>query len=138
MERKQWSSSSQVLEFEPPDLLHCYVNGTVQISDAEETLRVMREEIIPEVGDFYFLVHTGDKGTDAMPTETRKYFATVKPLWRATVLIGGSAVERVAANVFMRAMLILSGKQAPMRVVKTDEEAIAYINELRSTWMKSS
>jgi len=138
MERKDWPLGNITLKFEPPDLFHCHVLRPVQIADAEETLRIMREEVLPGVGNFYFLVHTGELGTEAMPMETRKYFAAVKPLWNATVMIGGSKIARLAANVFMHAVIAMSPNKAPMKVVKNDEEAMAFIKEVRAKRARSA
>ena len=138
MERTEWSIGQVALKFEPPDLFHCYVNGPVLVPDVEEMLKIMQEEVVPEVRNFYFLVHTGALGTEAMPIETRKFFANVKPLWKATVMIGGAPIARLAANVFMHAVMAISGSKTPMKVVKDEAEAISYVKELRSKLARSA
>ena len=48
------------------------------------------------------------------------------------MIIGGTPLSRVAMNITMRAVNLLSGKQPPTRMVKTTEEAYAFINEMRA------
>jgi hypothetical protein len=132
MERMNWSAGPHRLEFEPPDLFHCHVRGTVLASEVKEAFRIMREEVIPKVGDVYFLLHLTKWGADAIPMETRKYLDTTDPPWRGEVVIGGSSITRMAASIALRTIMVLSGKRLLMKVVGTDEEALACINEWRS------
>ncbi len=132
MKRVQWSTGPHLLEFEPPDLFHCHVRGTVLASEVQEAFRIIREELIPKVGDVYFLLHLTKFGADAIPMETRKYLDTTDPPWRGEVVIGGSSITRMAASIALRTIMIMTGKRLLLKVVSTAEEARACVDKWRS------
>ena len=132
MERAKWSTGPHLLEFEPPDLFHYHVCGTVLASDINGAYRVMREEVIPNVGDVYLLVHMKDIGTEAMPKETRDYLVTLDLPAKGTVVIGGARLARTALAVLAQAVTAISSKPLLIKVVGTDEEALDCVKKWRS------
>jgi hypothetical protein len=130
MERTQWDNGIHKLEFEPPDVFHCHMNGPVALEEAKLTVKI-QQELAAEVGNLYLIMylHTGLQG---FSPEVRKYFGTLKPVWKASLVVGGNAIARAAVNLGMRAMNVLSGSPIPFRMFKTAEEAHAFISELRS------
>jgi hypothetical protein len=132
MERTQWALGPHLLEFEPPDVLHCHARGTVLASEMQEGFRIMQEEVIPKVGDVYFIVYLREVGAEAIPKETQKHLLSIDPPWKGAVVIGGTSITRMAANIFAHTMTILTGKKRLMRVVNTQEEALSLVSEWRS------
>ena len=132
MERKQWTTGPHLLEFEPPDLFHCYVRGIVLVAEIKESFKIMQEEVIPKVGDVYLLVHMEDVGAEVITEEARKYLLTGDLPWKGALVIGGTSLTRIAMNIFSQTMNTLSGKRRLMKAVGTRKEALSCINEWRS------
>ena len=133
MTRRTWPNGPHLLEFEPPDLFHCYVHGDVQVSEINAAIRVMREEVIPNVPVIYFVVHQ-EMGVGALPKETRQHLRTVAVPARGTVVVGGmSAMMRMGLNVIAQSIMAISRKKILMKVVGTRQEALACVAEWRST-----
>jgi hypothetical protein len=132
MEPAKWPVGPHLLEFEPPDLCHCRVHGITQPSEVAETFRIIRDEIIPKVGDVYLIVHMKDGDGESLPSGTRQHLLSVIPPSRGTVIIGGSGIMRMAVNVIARSIMALSRKRLLIKVASTSEEALACIAEWRS------
>jgi hypothetical protein len=92
----------------------------------------MREEVVPNAGNVYLIVHMKDTSADALPKEARQYLLTTVPPAMGTVIVGGTAVMRMGVNVIARSIIALSRKHLLMKVVGTDEEAWACIANWRS------
>src|SRR5512140_3339046 len=132
MEPAKWPVGPHLLEFEPPDLCACRVHGITQPSEITETFRIIREEVIPKVGDIYLIIHMKDADAESLPRGTRQHLLTVIPPSKGSVIIGGSAIMRMGVNVIARSIIALSRKRLLMKVVATNEEAMACSAEWRS------
>ncbi len=132
MERKQWTAGPHLLEFEPPDLFHCYVRGIALVAEIQESFKIMQEEVIPKVGDVYLIVHMENVGAEVLPVETRKYLLTGDFPWKGALVVGGTGLTRIAMNIFAQTINTLSGKRRLMKAVGTIEEALSCIDEWRS------
>jgi len=132
MERTQWKNGPHVLEFEPPDIYHCRVLAPVTADEVKETMRVLEQEIIPKVGPVFFVMHMEGMGGKSLSPEARRYITSLTPSWKAAVLIGGNPVLRSTVDIVMRALNLMSRKQAPTRMVETVEEAYAIVEGLRA------
>jgi len=128
MEPKKWKYGAHEWEFEPPDILHCYVHGPVFLPDAQTSLQIM-QEIAPAIGGQPFFVAYMNDGS--FPPETRKFFGDITPCWKAIVVVGGSPMIRATTNLLVRASAILSGKEAVTKAVKTIEEGRAWMEDFR-------
>ncbi len=131
MQRTRWTNGSHQMEFQDPDILIIHLTEIVTVEEVKEAVRIMKEEVAPAVGPLFYFIHfiTGLKSIDL---ESRKYFPTINPPWRAVVLIGGTPTSRAAANVTLRAINLFSGRETPMRMVESFEEAYAYASEMRA------
>lgn len=130
MEAAKWNNGPHILEFEPPDIMHVYINAPVVPDEARESLRIINQEVAPKVSEFYLLLHIAS-GAGALSTDVRKAVADTKPNWQAAAMVGGTALSRAVLNVTLRALSLLSGKQPPTKMVSTLEEAYAFINGMR-------
>jgi hypothetical protein len=131
MEPMERTIGAHTVRFEPPDIFHCYFNGPVAVEDAKLAFEIMDKEIVPEVGNnFYFVAHLppSAKGTSS---ETRRYAASVKPKWKAAIIIGGSVLSRAAINMVLRTAMAMSGTSVPLRMVSNEEQAYALLSEWR-------
>lgn len=131
MQRTRWTNGLHQLEFQKPDILIIHLGKRVVVDEVKESIRIIDEEVAPEVGLPFYFVHI-TSGLASFDSEVRKYLSTLKPRWKAAVIIGGNAVSRAAANVGLRAMNLLTGSDTPMRMVKDFEDAYAYANEIRA------
>ena len=132
MEPMEWTVGVHELKFEPPDICHCHINGPVALDEAKLALELMEKEIVSRVGNnFYLVVHLPleSKGTSQ---ETRKYISSVKPKWKAGVVVGGTAFSRMLVNMVVRTANLLAGTSTPLRMVRRAEEAYALINDWRT------
>ncbi len=131
LERTTWENGPHRLEFEPPDVYHVRILAPVTPGEGLEVVRVLNEEILPLVSDVYVLIDlSAEAGT--LSSGARKAVANVKPTWRAVAVVGGSPLGRAVMNMTLRAFTLISGQQAPTRMVKTVEEAHAFFDEVRA------
>lgn len=138
MARKEWTNGPHLLAFEEPDIFHCYVRGPVLLHEAKETMRVIEQEVLPNMGKekIFFVSYLEDDG--GFPAETRKYFGSFTPPWKGMLMVGGSPMMRAASNVVMRAMSLLSPTRIPTKMVKTEADARAAMAEMRVSLAKDA
>jgi hypothetical protein len=121
-----------VYEFEPPDVLHSYVNATLQISEIEELHKIITHEIVPKVGRIFHLIHFLPEVGGFTP-EARRYAGSLPvDVFKAMLILGGNPVVRSVMTIISRASELLTGGP-PTKIFKTEEEAYAYIKEFRAT-----
>ena len=132
MEPMEWTTGVHKMRFEPPDICHCHLNGPVAVHEAKRAFEIIEKEIVPKVGNnFYFVAHLPPKNKGT-PRETRRYISSIKPSWKAGIIVGGNALSRTAVNMVLRTANLLSGTPVPLRMVKSEEEAYALINNWRA------
>jgi hypothetical protein len=132
MEPIEWTIGIHKMNFEPPDICHCHINGRVAAEEAKLALELIDKEIVPKVGDnFYFVAHLSSD-IKKLSAEPRKYASSIKPKWKASVVIGRHVLLRTVVNMIFRTANLMSGTSVPLRMVGTVEEAYALINEWRA------
>ncbi len=122
-----WNNGPHFLEFEPPDIFHCHVRGPIERQEIEKTMRIIREELEEKRRIRIYFVGYMETPNSSFTPAARRVLSTTKVDWKAVIIVGGSSILRTATHVMARSVNLLWGKQMTFNMVKTAEEARAFI-----------
>jgi hypothetical protein len=131
LKKTEWTVGPNKLQFLPPDIFFVDANGPTTLPDMKEAMRILEEEVYPEVDIFFFLIRFVRSAAGLSP-EVREYHFAVKPRFAVMMLIGGTPVMRAALTIASRAIRLWNKTATEMRMVKTLEEALALADEIRA------
>lgn len=132
MERTKWNIGPHVLEFKEPDVVHAHTNAVIDVAEVKEVFRVISEEVFPHVGRVFYILQLGPDSKGLTPA-ARKYAGT-QPLdkFKAMLIVGGPPLARAALSIVVRAVALLGlAQKTPQKIFSTEEEAFAFIKEIR-------
>ncbi len=127
-----WNAGPHLFELELPDIFHCHIRGPVEAREAEATLRIILDELAEKRGLRVYVIAYVDSPDATFTPGARRVLSQRKVDVKGTAVVGGSALFRTAINLFARSMNVLWHHQMPIKLVKSPEEARAFIAELRA------
>ena len=128
-----WICGPQTFEFEAPDILHHHVRATIEADHISFAVGLARELTIQHgLKGIIYLAHIElDADVPMITSAARTLLATVETNWKLGIIVGDGAKFRALAKIASNAMDLLSGPGIPKKMMKSIEEARAYIAEYR-------
>ena len=130
---ESWICGPQTFEFEAPDILHHHIRGSIEADHISFAVALGRELAAQHgLQGIIYLAHLElDEKVPMISPAARSLLAKVETNWKLGIVVGSGAKFRALAKIAANAMELLSGPGVPRTMVKSIEEARAYITEYR-------